>query len=490
MDKNLKPIEPLLSELSKPGKSTPYFDRDEFIESLPEPDIPEKFRLKEKVKLPEVSEPELMRHFSHLAATNHHIEKGIYPLGSCTMKYNPKMNEYIASLPGIQNAHPLLDEKFSQGLLEIMFKLGEALKEISGLDAFTLQPAAGAQGEFTAILMIRAYLLNNEGKTRKKVIIPDSAHGTNPASVSRSGYISETVKSNKDGEIDIEHLKSLLNEDVAAIMITNPNTLGIYESKIDIISELVHNVGGLVYMDGANLNALLGYVKPGELGVDALHINLHKTFSTPHGGGGPGAGPVLVNKKLEPYLPVPVVEFTNGKYRLNYDREKSIGRMQAFHCSFAVIVKALSYILRLGKNGLERISKYAILNANYVKYNLIDDYELPYKTHSLHEFVISGNKQKKLGVKTLDIAKRLLDFNVYAPTIYFPLIVQEALMIEPTETESKESLDEFISIMKQIAKETEENPDIVINAPHNTPVRRLNEIKAAKELIVNWNEIK
>ncbi len=447
--------------------------------------LPSKFLRKEPPVLPEVSEPEVVRHFIQLSSKNYHLDKGIYPLGSCTMKYNPKVNENTAHLEGFAAIHPHQEGEDVQGALQLMYELSEALCEISGMKAVTLQPAAGAHGELTGMMMVHAYH-EKQGNPRKKVLLPDSAHGTNPASSVISGYQSVQIKSNSNGLVDLDLLKQELDEDVAALMITNPNTLGLFESHIREIKKLLDEVGALLYMDGANLNALLGIVRPGDLGVDVMHFNLHKTFSTPHGGGGPGSGPVGVSERLVPFLPVPRIEKRGEKFNLSSDYPDSIGKVQAFYGNFSVMVKAFTYIRMLGSEGLKRVSRNAILNANYLLEKVKSAFELPYSRRPMHEFVLSGDRQKKNGIKTLDIAKRLLDLGFHAPTIYFPLIVHEALMVEPTETESMQTLDAFAEALLQIAREAEENPDILKNAPVTTPVSRLNEALAARQLQVKW----
>ncbi len=448
--------------------------------------IPEKHRRRDDAALPEATEGEVMRHFIALSVKNHHIDKGFYPLGSCTMKYNPKLNDAAASLPGFINQHPLAPCRTASGSLQIMLELEEYLKEISGFAAVSLQPVAGAHGEFTGLLIIRAYH-KDKGKLRKKVLIPDSAHGTNPASVTMVGYEAVQIKSNAMGIITPEAVAAAIDDDTAALMITNPNTLGLFESDIEKVAEVVHKAGALLYMDGANLNAQLGVVQPGKIGFDVLHFNLHKTFSTPHGGGGPGAGGVAVTDKLAPFLPVPVISRKideNNRLFLDYDRPKTIGRMHSFYGNFANIVRAYAYIRSLGARGLKRVSENAVLNANYLRVLLHDEFEVPYDNICMHEFVLSCDRQKKSGVKGLDIAKRLLDYGFHAPTIYFPLIVHEAFMIEPTETESRETLESFASTLIAISKEAEKDPETVKHAPYNTPVRRLDEVKAARELDV------
>ncbi|MEW5796730.1 MAG: aminomethyl-transferring glycine dehydrogenase subunit GcvPB [Candidatus Zixiibacteriota bacterium] len=449
--------------------------------------IPERFRRTQEAALPEVAEPEVVRHYVRLSTRNHHIDKGFYPLGSCTMKYNPKLNDAAASLRGFQSHHPLTPCSRSAGSLQLMWDLMGFLKEVSGFHAVSLQPVAGAHGEFCGLLIIRAYHLDR-GRNRRKIIIPDSAHGTNPASVTSIGYTTVEVKSNERGIISPDAVAAVLDDDVAGMMMTNPNTLGLFESNVEQIARMVHDAGGLMYMDGANLNANMGIFRPGDVGFDIMHFNLHKTFSTPHGGGGPGAGAVGVTAELEKFLPFPVLEKDrDGKLFFNYDRPKSIGRLSTFYGNFGNMVRAYAYIRSLGGDGLREVSENAVLNANYLKELLKQDYDLPYDRHCMHEFVLSGNRQKKLGVKTSDISKRLLDFGVHAPTNYFPLIVPEALMIEPTETESCETLEQFAEIMVQIAREAETDPQIVTSAPHNTPVRRLDETLAARTLDVNYS---
>ncbi len=484
--------EKLIFELSSPGRrgySLPPLDVPEksIEELLPK----EKLRQKEPL-LPEVSEVDVVRHFVRLSVMNHHVDKGFYPLGSCTMKYNPKINETLSRLPGFLYLHPHQPEDTCQGALKLMYELGEYLKEIGGMDQITLQPSAGAQGELTGLLMIHAYH-KKKGNPRSKVIIPDSAHGTNPASVVTAGYTTLQVKSNEKGLVDLDQLKRATDQEVAALMLTNPNTLGLFETQILEIAEVVHQAGALLYMDGANLNAMMGIARPGDMGFDVVHFNLHKTFSTPHGGGGPGSGPLGVKDNLAPFLPIPLVTKKANKkgveeYCFDSKRPDSIGRMHSFYGNFGVLVKAYCYIRQNGASGLREVSENAVINANYLKESLKDYYHLPFPDPCQHEVVLSGINQKTKGVRTLDIAKRLLDFGLHAPTVYFPLIVPEALMIEPTETESKESLDEFVGAMIQIAKEAEENPEIVKSAPHNTPVTRLDEGKAARDLDVRWKE--
>ncbi len=446
--------------------------------------IPSKYRRSKEAALPEVTEPEAMRHFVNLSVKNHHIDKGFYPLGSCTMKYNPKLNDVAASMPGISGVHPLTTQKAAAGLLKIMWGLSEFLKEVSGFKGLSLQPVAGAAGEFAGLLVMRKHHQSRNEK-RTKIIIPDSSHGTNPATVAAVGFTTVQISANEKGIISPEAVAAVMDEHVAGLMTTNPNTLGIFESNVKEIAHIVHSQGGLMYMDGANLNANMGIFRPGDVGFDMMHFNLHKTFSTPHGGGGPGAGAIGVTAQLEKYLPFPHLEKdADGTIHLNFDRPDSIGRLHSFYGNFGNMVRAYCYILAYGGEGLKEVSENAVLNANYLKTLLKDIYELPYDVHCMHEFVISGRKQKKLGVRTHDISKRLLDFGVHSPTNYFPLIVPEAMMIEPTETESKETLDFFAQAMRQIDQEARTTPDIVTGAPHTTPVRRLDEVAAARNLDV------
>ena len=483
-------LEPTIFEDACPGKrgfALPRLD-------VPELDLEEalgaSFLRAAPPSLPELSEPEVVRHFTRLAEMNHHVDRAIYPLGSCTMKYNPKINEEMAALEGFAGLHPETDARDCQGAIALMFGLASMLAEISGMDAVTLEPPAGASGELVGMLITRAYHLER-GNPRSRVIVPDSAHGTNPASLTLAGYEAIEIASGPDGRIDVDALREAVDEETAAVMITNPNTLGVYESRIREIIDVVHGVGGLVYLDGANLNASLGIVRPGDAGFDLMHFNLHKTFSTPHGGGGPGSGPVGVKAFLADYLPwpVPARDETGSRgyeYYFDYERPKSIGKVHSWFGNFLVAVKAYTYVLRLGPEGLRRVAENAVLNANYLQENLKDDYELPYAGRCQHEFVLSASRQKEKGVRALDVAKRLLDHGAHAPTIYFPLIVKEALMIEPTETESKASLDRFVEAMRAIARECETDPDAVLGAPTTTPVGRLDEARAAKTLDVCW----
>ncbi len=433
---------------------------------------------------PEVSEIEVVRHFTRISTWNYAIDYGMYPLGSCTMKYNPRVNEFVARLEGIASEHPYQPVELAQGCLRILKTLENILAEVTGMDAVTLQPAAGAQGELTGLLLIRAYL-ESQGSPRKKVLIPDSAHGTNPATAVIAGYAVENIRSDAHGEIDVARLAETVNEDVAALMVTNPNTLGIFEQNISEIAEILHAKGALLYMDGANMNALAGIARPGDFGVDVMHLNLHKTFSTPHGGGGPGAGPVAMKKILEPFMPAPVVVEKDGKLAYDYNRPKSIGRVKAFYGNFGVLVRALAYALAYGP-GMKQASEDAVLNANYIRKMLEDVYELPYKLPCMHEVVFSDARQKKNGVNTMDIAKRLIDYGFHPYTTAFPLIVPGALMIEPTESESKEECDQFIDAMRSIAEEAATNPELVKTAPHTTRVGRLDEVAAARKPILRW----
>lgn len=478
---------PLIFEVSVPGRvgySIPECDvPSKDIEEL----IPEQYLRTEPPKLPEVSEVDAVRHFVGLSRLNHGVDSGFYPLGSCTMKYNPKINEDVAALKGFSSVHPYQPEETVQGCLELLYKTGELLAEITGMAKMSLQPAAGAHGELTGLMIMKAYHLNRGETGRKKIIVPDSAHGTNPASAAFAGFEVLQIPSNEAGGVDLEALKSAMGDDVAGLMLTNPNTLGLFDENIKEIAQIVHDAGGLLYYDGANANAILGIARPGDMGFDIVHLNLHKTFSTPHGGGGPGSGPIGVVEKLVPFLPTPVIEFNQGKYAFNYDLPLSIGRVKSYYGNFSVIVKTYAYIMSMGPEGLKKVSENAVLNANYIMNKLKEYYELPFERTCMHEFVISAQKQKEAGVSALDIAKRLLDYGIHPPTIYFPLIVKEALMIEPTETESKETLDEFIEIMINIAKEAETNPDAVKNAPYNTPIKRLDEVKAARNLILRYN---
>lgn len=478
----------LIFELSKPGRvgySIPELDVPEIkVESI----IPSDYLRTEEAELPEVSELQIVRHYTALSNRNHGVDSGFYPLGSCTMKYNPKINEDVARFPGFAHIHPLQDEETVQGAMEMMYRLQTSLAEITGMDEVTLQPAAGAHGEWTGLMMIRAYHEANGDFNRTKVIVPDSAHGTNPASATVAGFESITVKSDKRGLVDLEDLKRVVDQDVAALMLTNPNTLGLFEEHILEMAKIVHEAGGKLYYDGANANAILGFARPGDMGFDVVHLNLHKTFTGPHGGGGPGSGPVGVKEDLIPFLPKPVLVKEDDLYKFEYDRPQSIGRVKPFYGNFGINVRAFTYIMTMGPDGLHQVSENAVLNANYMMRRLEPHFDLPFTQHCKHEFVLSGRRQKKLGVRTLDIAKRLLDFGYHPPTIYFPLSVEEAIMIEPTETESKETLDEFIEKMIQISKEAEETPELVQEAPHTTVVKRLDEATAARKPILKYTK--
>jgi len=439
-----------------------------------------------EIGLPRIGEQDIIRHYVELASKNYHIDKGMYPLGSCTMKYNPVINEEVAGLDGFAGLHPLQSEEDTQGALELMYELESDLCEICGMDAFSLQPVAGAHGELTG-MMIASEWFRRRGEERKTVLVPDSAHGTNPASVVTCGFTPKTIPSNEAGLIDPEVLEQEAGDDTAVLMLTLPNTLGLFEKDIERIIKIVHDAGALVYMDGANMNALLGIVRPGVIGVDIMHVNLHKTFSTPHGGGGPGAGPVGVREHLAGLLPVPRIMEENGRFSLKEDIGESIGRVHPWFGNFNVFVKAYAYIKALGGEGLREVSENAIINANYLMKKIAVDYDIKYPGRCMHEFVASGRNLKKYGVKTVDVAKRLLDYSLHAPTVYFPLIVEEALMIEPVETEKREALDHFAGVMAAIAKEAEENPEILHEAPVTTPVRRLDEAAAARCPELSWS---
>ncbi|HEX6922604.1 MAG TPA: aminomethyl-transferring glycine dehydrogenase subunit GcvPB [Bacillales bacterium] len=480
--------QPLIFEYSQPGRigySLPDLDvPEENLEDV----IPADYLRNEAPDLPEVSELQIMRHYTALSKRNYGVDSGFYPLGSCTMKYNPKVNEDVARLAGFAHIHPDQEEETVQGALELMYRLQTNLAKITGMDEVTLQPAAGAQGEWTGLMMIRAYHEANGDFNRTKVIVPDSAHGTNPASATVAGFEAVTVKSNEKGIVDVEDLKRVAGEDTAALMLTNPNTLGLFEEDILEVAEVIHNAGGKLYYDGANMNAIMGVTRPGDMGFDVVHLNLHKTFTGPHGGGGPGSGPVGVKADLLPYLPKPLLVKEDGRYRFDHDRPHSIGRVKPYYGNFGINVRAYTYIRTMGEEGLRQVSENAVLNANYLMRRLEPYFILPYSQHCKHEFVLSGKRQKKLGVRTLDMAKRLLDFGFHPPTIYFPTIIDESMMIEPTETEAKEMLDAFADTMIQIAKEAEEEPEMVQEAPYNTPVRRLDETTAARNPILRYEK--
>src|SRR5215469_13343263 len=477
--------ERLIFERSSPGKKgyrlapldVPAVDAHKLLGSAARQDLG---------NMPEVSEMEIIRHFTRISTWNYAIDLGMYPLGSCTMKYNARVNEVVARLYGLAESHPYQPERLSQGALRILQALREALMDLTGMDAITLQPAAGAHGEMTGILLVRAYL-ESKGNPRKKILIPDSAHGTNPATAAICGYAVENLKSNAHGMVDISALAAQMNEDVAGLMLTNPNTLGIFEQEIHKIADILHHKGGLLYMDGANMNALVGKTRPGDFGVDVMHLNLHKTFSTPHGGGGPGSGPVACKNSLAPFLPKPVIkEKPDGTLGFDYDRPLSVGRVRMFYGNFGMHVRALAYILANGYDGLRQTTEDAVLNANYIRKKLETEYELPYKSASMHEVVFSDRMQGQKGVKTGDIAKRLVDYGFHPYTVSFPLVVPGALMIEPTESESLEELDLFIDAMKSIAREAEEDPELIKGAPHTTRVSRLDETAAARKPVLRW----
>lgn len=480
-------MEKLIYEKSRSGRRAVVMPPVGVKERKPKDMIPEAFLRKEAPSLPEVSELEAIRHFTRLSHLNHAIDKGFYPLGSCTMKYNPKVNDAMAALEGFRELHPMQPEEQIQGALELIYRLQESIAEIVGLPSVTLQPAAGAHGEMTGLLLIRAHFEAKGEHNRRKVIVPDTAHGTNPATAALAGFEVVEIKSNDRGLVDINALKEALDQDVAAIMLTNPNTLGLFEEEIDVIQKHVHSVGGLLYYDGANLNAIMGLIRPGDMGFDVCHLNLHKTFSTPHGGGGPGGCAVAARKELEPFMPRPTVSRDGDRYYFDWDRPKSIGKVKGFYGNFGILVRAYTYILAHGREGLCQVSRDAILNANYLRERLSRNFVVAYPQRCMHEFVLSGSKQKERGVSTLNIAKRMLDFGVHAPTVYFPLVVPEAMMIEPTETESKETLDEFVDIMLNIDEETKTSPDTVLKAPHTTPVGRLDEALAARKPNLRWD---
>lgn len=478
-------VTPLIFERSRPGRRGTSVPRPDVPARPVEERLPRRLLRARPPRLPEVPENEVVRHYTELSLKNHHVDRGFFPLGSCTMKYNPKVNEVAARLPGFAGLHPLTPDGAAQGALRLLWELGAYLREISGMDAITLQPAAGAHGELVGVLLMRAYH-TAQGRPRKRVIIPDTAHGTNPATVAMAGYDVVAVPSNDAGRMDLSRLRTALDDETAGVMLTNPNTLGKFESEIEAIGRLVHEVGGLLYMDGANLNALMGIAKPADLGYDIVHFNLHKTFSTPHGGGGPGAGPVAVRKPLEPFLPVPVVTKTDAGYAFDWDRPRSIGKIHGFWGNFGVLVRAYTYIRLLGRDGIRATAETAVLNSAYMTARLLEAYDLPFG-RGMHESVFAGTRQKKHGIRATDLAKRLLDFGVHAPTIYFPLLVPEALMIEPTETETREEIDRFCEAMLAVAREAEEDPERVKSAPHTTPIRRPDEAKASRELDVRWS---
>jgi len=474
----------LIYEKSQPGRRAGRLPDH----GLPVPEVPEEARRAEPPRLPELAEPDLMRHFTELSSRNFGIDTGFYPLGSCTMKHNPRVNERLAALPGFRDLHPHQEEEGAQGALRLCWELQEVLAEVTGLDAVSLQPAAGSQGELTGLMLMRAYFADRgEDERRRKIVIPDTAHGTNPASVTMAGYELTPVKTDSRGNIDVEDLRGKVDEHTAGLMLTNPSTLGLFDENIEEIARIFHGVGALMYYDGANLNAVCGISRPGDMGFDIVHINLHKTFSQPHGGGGPGGGPIAVREILEPYLPVPaVVRKDDGTFGLDFDRPKSIGKVRGYTGPFGVFVRSYAYIRMYGPR-LREMSETAVLNANYMLARLKDAYDLPFDRLCMHEFVLSARSLKRdHGATALDVAKRLMDYDFHPPTVYFPLIVPEALMIEPTETESKETLDAFCDAMLEIAREAATDPELLKKAPHSRPVRRLDEVRAAKHPIVKY----
>ncbi|MFB4164578.1 aminomethyl-transferring glycine dehydrogenase subunit GcvPB [Alteribacillus sp. JSM 102045] len=478
----------LIFEMSRPGRTGYSLPEDELTEMNVEHLLPADYIRTNEPELPEVSELQIMRHYTALSSRNHGVDSGFYPLGSCTMKYNPKINEDIARMHGFLHIHPYQPEEQVQGAMKLMYELQESLAEITGMDQVTLQPAAGAQGEWTGLMMIRSFHEANGDIHRNKVIVPDSAHGTNPASAAVAGFESVTVRTNERGLVDLEHLKEVTGDDTAALMLTNPNTLGLFEKDIIEMASIIHDAGGKLYYDGANSNAILGITRPGDMGFDVVHLNLHKTFTGPHGGGGPGSGPVGVKKDLVPFLPKPILVKREADYSWDYDRPKSIGRVKPYYGNFGINVRAYAYIRTMGAEGLKKVSEYAVLNANYLMRRLQQYFELPYDRHCKHEFVLSGKRQKKLGVRTLDMAKRLLDFGYHPPTIYFPINIEECMMVEPTETESKETLDQFADALLQIAQEAEAEPETVQEAPHTTVIKRLDETTAARKPILKYEK--
>ncbi len=484
----MKEYSELIFEISREGRIAYTLPACDVPEINLNEVIPQGMQKEKEIELPEVSELDVVRHYTLLSNKNFGVDTGFYPLGSCTMKYNPKINEDMAALPKFTGVHPYQPEETSQGSLQLMYELGGMLAEITGMEQVSLQPAAGAHGELAGLMIIKAYHQNRGDHKRNKIIVPDSAHGTNPASAAVAGFDVVEIKSDEMGAVDLEALKAALNDEIAGLMLTNPSTLGLFEKNIKQIADLVHEAGGLLYYDGANMNAIMGITRPGDMGFDVVHLNLHKTFSTPHGGGGPGSGPVGVSKRLVDFLPVPIVEKQQEQYVLNYDKPLSIGKVKSFYGNFGVMVRAYTYVLTMGAEGLKKASEMAVLNANYIKARLKDYYYLPIDEVCKHEFVLGGLGKAISEVTTLDIAKRLLDYGYHPPTIYFPLIVDSAIMIEPTETESKETMDKFIDAMITIAGEAKENPELLKTAPHDTPVRRLDEVKAARTPVLKWSK--
>lgn len=476
------------SQTGRIGYRLPKLDVEQT--SLDEVIPPELRRTDDLDGVPEVSEVDIVRHFTRMSTWNYSIDLGMYPLGSCTMKYNSRLNEKVARIKGFTDLHPLAPEEGAQGALELIYRLQEDLAEITGLPGVSLQPAAGAHGEMTGVMMIRAFLDKRDGeasKNRRVMLVPDSAHGTNPASAKMAGFTVKTIRSTDEGLTDMEHLRELCDEgDIAGLMLTNPSTVGIFEKNIREICETIHEAGGLVYMDGANMNALVGVARPGDMGVDVIHLNLHKTFSTPHGGGGPGSGPCCCTAELEPFLPVPRIVRKDGKFRLDFDRPASIGRVKAFYGNFGMMVRALAYIQTHGNSGLREATETAVLNARYLSHFLQDDYDKPFPSDPMHEVIFSHKNQSRKGVHTLDIAKRLIDYGFHPMTIYFPLIVDGAMLIEPTESVGRADLDAFIEAMRSIAREALEDPDLVVGAPHSTRIGRLDEATAARKPVLRW----
>ena len=477
----------LIFEISKPGRKGYRLPVDDFTGFETADLFPQDLQRQGKAELPEVAENQVVRHYTNLSNKNFGVDTGFYPLGSCTMKYNPKINDEIAGLPGFTCIHPLQPEESAQGALGLLYDLELKLMEVTGMDAVSLQPAAGAHGELTGMMMVKAYHEARNDTKRTKIIVPDTAHGTNPATAGMIGYEIVEVPSDENGGVDVEALKAVMSDEIAGLMLTNPSTLGLFEKNIEEIAALIHEAGGLLYYDGANLNAIMGKSRPGDMGFDIVHLNLHKTMSTPHGGGGPGAGPVGVKQRVAEFLPKPVIVKNEEGYRFNYDRPLSIGKMKGFYGNFGVLVRAYTYILTMGAQGLKKASEMAVLNANYMQERLKEDYVLPFDTICKHEFVLDGLKNvSELEVTTLDVAKRLLDHGYHPPTIYFPLVIHNAIMIEPTETESLETLDAFCDAMIEIAKEAKESPELLKNAPMSTIIRRVDEVRAARKPVLRW----
>ncbi|MCY0877725.1 MAG: aminomethyl-transferring glycine dehydrogenase subunit GcvPB [Firmicutes bacterium] len=479
---------PVIFERSRTGRRGLRYDVPDDVPPFdPTQHLPPDLVRQSDLGLPEVAENDVVRHYTSLSSLNYGVDTGFYPLGSCTMKYNPKVNDWAAGLPGFQDLHPGQPEETVQGLLWLLFQLQEALKEIAGMDAVSLQPAAGAHGELTGILMIKAYL-RDRGENRTTILVPDSAHGTNPATAAMAGYQVKVVPSNRRGGVDVRALSQMVDSQTAGLMLTNPNTLGLFEEEIGEIADIVHQAGGLLYYDGANMNAIMGRVRPGDMGFDVVHLNLHKTFSTPHGGGGPGAGPVGVKAPLAPYLPVPRLIQEGERFRWSYDGPRSIGKVRAYFGNVGVLIRAYAYLRSHGPDGLKTVSEAAVLNANYLKHRLAPEYMTPYERPVMHEFVLSLARQKARGARALDVAKRIIDYGFYPPTVYFPLVVEEAMMVEPTETESKETLDRFSEVLKRIDQEIDSDPDTLLEAPHDTAVQRLDEAQAARRPVLTWQQ--